>query len=45
MGAQVTVVDRSADALKRLASQFGTSISTVFSTRGDRGTGAVAPTW
>ena len=33
MGAQVTVVDRSADALKRLASQFGTSISTVFSTR------------
>jgi len=33
MGAQVTVVDRSADALKRLSSQFGTSISTVFSTR------------
>ena len=33
MGAQVTVVDRSADALKRLASQFGTLISTVFSTR------------
>ncbi|KQY55010.1 alanine dehydrogenase [Lysobacter sp. Root494] len=33
MGAQVTVVDRSADALKRLAAQFGTSISTVFSTR------------
>jgi alanine dehydrogenase len=33
MGAQVTVVDRSADVLKRLASQFGTSISTVFSTR------------
>ena len=33
MGAQVTVVDRSAEALKRLASQFGTSISTVFSTR------------
>ena len=33
MGANVTVVDRSADALKRLASQFGTSISTVFSTR------------
>jgi len=33
MGAQVTVVDRSADALKRLASQFGTSISTVFSTQ------------
>ncbi|QDH68963.1 alanine dehydrogenase [Marilutibacter alkalisoli] len=33
MGANVTVVDRSADALKRLAGQFGTSISTVFSTR------------
>jgi alanine dehydrogenase len=33
MGAQVTVVDRSADALKRLSSQFGNSISTVFSTR------------
>ena len=32
MGAQVTVVDRSADALKRIAAQFGTSISTVFST-------------
>jgi len=33
MGAKVTVVDRSAEALKRLATQFGTSISTVFSTR------------
>ena len=33
MGAKVTVVDRSADALKRLAGQFGTAISTVFSTR------------
>ncbi|MFA6232147.1 MAG: alanine dehydrogenase [Rhodanobacter sp.] len=33
MGAKVTVVDRSADVLKRLAAQFGTSISTVFSTR------------
>jgi alanine dehydrogenase len=33
MGAKVTVVDRSAEALKRLAAQFGTSISTVFSTR------------
>jgi alanine dehydrogenase len=33
MGAQVTVVDRSADALKRLSSQFGNAISTVFSTR------------
>ncbi len=32
-GAKVTVVDRSADALKRLAAQFCTSISTVFSTR------------
>lgn len=33
MGANVTVVDRSAEALKRLAAQFGTSISTIFSTR------------
>jgi alanine dehydrogenase len=33
MGAKVTVVDRSAEALKRLATQFSTSISTVFSTR------------
>jgi alanine dehydrogenase len=33
MGAKVTVVDRSAEALKRLAGQFGTAISTVFSTR------------
>ena len=32
MGARVKVVDRSADVLRRLASQFGTSISTVFST-------------
>ena len=33
MGAQVTVVDRSADALKRLSAQFGPAISTVYSTR------------
>ena len=33
MGAQVTVVDRSADTLKRLSAQFGASITTVFSTR------------
>ena len=33
MGAQVTVVDRSADALRRLSAQFGNAISTVFSTR------------
>ena len=33
MGAQVTVVDRSNDALKRLASQFGPAITTVYSTR------------
>src|SRR6478609_12231058 len=33
MGANVTVVDRSADALRRLASQFGTGLRTVFSTR------------
>lgn len=33
MGARVTVVDRSAEALKRLAAQFGPAISTMFSTR------------
>jgi alanine dehydrogenase len=33
MGAKVTVVDRSAEALKRLSAQFGNAISTVFSTR------------
>lgn len=33
MGARVTVVDRSPDALKRLSNQFGSAISTVYSTR------------
>ena len=33
MGANVTVVDRSADVLRRLASQFGTGVRTIFSTR------------
>ncbi len=33
MGAKVTVVDRSAETLKRLSAQFGTTVSTVFSTR------------
>jgi alanine dehydrogenase len=33
MGAKVTVLDRSAETLKRLAVQFGPSISTAFSTR------------
>ncbi len=33
MGARVTVVDRSADTLKRLSAQFGAAISTMFSTR------------
>ncbi len=33
MGARVTVVDRSGDTLKRLSAQFGTAVSTVFSTR------------
>lgn len=32
-GADVTVVDRSPDALRRLAAQFGTRIKTIFSTR------------
>ncbi len=33
MGATVTVVDRSADVLRRLVAEFGTAIRTVFSTR------------
>ena len=35
MGAQVTVVDRSAEALRRLSAQFGNAISTVYSTRSE----------
>jgi alanine dehydrogenase len=33
MGARVTVIDRSAEVLRRLSSQFGSSVRTVFSTR------------
>ena len=33
MGANVTVVDRSSDALRRLAFHFGTGVRTIFSTR------------
>ncbi len=33
MGANVTVVDRSADVLRRLSVQFGTGLRTIFSTR------------
>jgi alanine dehydrogenase len=33
MGATVTVVDRSAEVLRRLAAQFGSGLGTVFSTR------------
>ena len=33
MGANVTVVDRSADVLRRLSAQFGTGVRTLFSTR------------
>jgi alanine dehydrogenase len=33
MGANVTVVDRSNDVLKRLAMQFGTGLRTIFSTK------------
>jgi len=33
MGANVTVVDRSAETLRRLSSQFGTGVRTIFSTR------------
>lgn len=32
MGATVTVVDRSAEALRRLSAQFGTALRTIFST-------------
>jgi alanine dehydrogenase len=32
MGATVTVVDRSADVLRRLSAQFGTALRTIFST-------------
>jgi alanine dehydrogenase len=33
MGANVVVVDRSADVLRRLSAQFGTGVRTIFSTR------------
>ena len=33
MGANVTVVDRSTEALRRLSAQFGTGVRTIFSTR------------
>ncbi len=33
MGANVTVVDRSADVLRRLSAQFGPQLGTIFSTR------------
>ncbi len=33
MGANVTIVDRSSDALRRLSAQFGASIHTAYSTR------------
>jgi alanine dehydrogenase len=33
MGANVTVVDRSADVLRRLSAQFGPDVRTIFSTR------------
>ena len=33
MGAEVVVIDRSVDALRRIWTQFGSSVSTVFSTR------------
>jgi alanine dehydrogenase len=34
MGANVTVVDRSADVLRRLSAQFGSNLRTIFSTQG-----------
>ncbi len=33
MGANVTVIDRSAEVLRRLSAQFGTGVRTIFSTR------------
>jgi alanine dehydrogenase len=33
MGANVTIVDRSAEALRRIAAQFGSQVRTIFSTR------------
>ena len=33
MGAEVTVVDRSPEALRRLSAQFGSALRTVYSTR------------
>lgn len=33
MGANVTIVDRSADVLRRLSAQFGSNVRTIFSTR------------
>src|SRR5271154_261551 len=33
MGANVTVVDRSSEALRRLSAQFGTGVRTIYSTR------------
>ncbi|MBL8588322.1 MAG: alanine dehydrogenase [Methylobacteriaceae bacterium] len=33
MGAKVTVVDRNPEALRRLSSQFGTGVSTIYSTK------------
>jgi len=33
MGANVTVVDKSSDALRRLSAQFGTGVRTIYSTR------------
>jgi alanine dehydrogenase len=42
MGARVTVLDRSADALKRLWTHYGPSLQTMFSTRCDRGHVATA---
>ena len=33
MGANVTIVDRSAEALRRIATQFGSQVRTIFSTR------------
>ena len=45
MGATVTVIDRNPDALRRISSQFGDRVRTVFSTRDSVGLYVGVPTW
>jgi alanine dehydrogenase len=45
MGAQVIVLDRSLDALRRLDAQFGARVATAFSHRDNIERAVRAPTW